>query len=257
MEKRFTLSRGQLHIPCRLTHPDFGPARRCIIGVHGFGASKDTFVLSSIAEEMGLFGAAMICFDLPAHGENIMTDRDLTLENCTDTLLAVAEYAAQQYPQGDICIFASGFGAYVTLLVLEELEQLAGRIRLVLQTPNVRMAESLLAMTGLTEEEFRAKGRVTLDAARKFEVAYSFYQELRSNVALAAYSTPMLLLHGEKDYVVQFEDIANFNRINDLCKLVIIPGADHQFRTEGAWDMVVDLTRDWFEYEQVLLCDWS
>jgi hypothetical protein len=37
----------------------------------------------------------------------------------------------------------------------------------------------------------------------------------------------------------------------------VIPGADHQFLNPGAWDMVVDLTRDWFEFEQVLLCDWS
>jgi hypothetical protein len=38
---------------------------------------------------------------------------------------------------------------------------------------------------------------------------------------------------------------------------VIIPGASHQFKEEGAWDMVLDLTRDWFEYRQVLLMDWD
>jgi len=37
---------------------------------------------------------------------------------------------------------------------------------------------------------------------------------------------------------------------------VVIPGADDQLRGGGQWDMVVDLTRDWFECEQVLLCDW-
>ena len=53
------------------------------------------------------------------------------------------------------------------------------------------------------------------------------------------------------------EDMFNFRRINEGCKLVVIPGADHQFKAPGVWDMVVDLTRDWFEWEQVLLCDWT
>ena len=39
-------------------------------------------------------------------------------------------------------------------------------------------------------------------------------------------------------------------------KLVIIPGASHRFLEEGAWDMVLDLTRDWFEFEQVLVTEW-
>ena len=52
------------------------------------------------------------------------------------------------------------------------------------------------------------------------------------------------------------EDIQHFRRLNDHAKLVIIPGMSHRFTEEGAWDMVLDLTRDWFEYQQVLLTDW-
>ena len=29
------------------------------------------------------------------------------------------------------------------------------------------------------------------------------------------------------------------------------------FLEDGAWDMVLDLTRDWFEFQQVLLADWD
>lgn len=257
MERSFNLTHGEMVIPCKVFEPDFGPVQRCIVGVHGFGGNKDSQILADIAEEMGLFGAATVRFDLPAHGENPLPDRALTLPNCLYTLMAVASWAREQYPQADLCIFATGFGAYVTLLALEDMEFQLGRIRLVLQTPNVRMADSLLAMTGLTEEAFEARGRVALDTARSFEVPYSFYQELKANQAYTSYSTPMLLLHGELDTVVSYEDILNFRRINEQAKLVIIPGAEHRFLRAGAWDMVVDLTRDWFEHEQVLLCDWS
>ena len=65
----------------------------------------------------------------------------------------------------------------------------------------------------------------------------------------------MLILHGEKDAYIRREDIDNFNRINEDARLVIIPGTTHRFLEEGAWDMVLDLVRDWFMYEDVLLCD--
>ncbi len=44
---------------------------------------------------------------------------------------------------------------------------------------------------------------------------------------------------------------------NPSSKLVILPGVSHRFLEDGAWDMVLDLTRDWFEFEQVLCCDWE
>ena len=93
-------------------------------------------------------------------------------------------------------------------------------------------------------------------ATRPFDVTYSFYEELRVNVAMEAYTIPMLILQGEKDDFINMDDIQNFHRINEQSKLVIIPGASHRFLEAGAWDMVLDLTRDWFEFEQVLLSDW-
>ena len=50
-------------------------------------------------------------------------------------------------------------------------------------------------------------------------------------------------------------DILHLRHLNDRARLVVIPGAGHQFQEPGAWDMVLDLTRDWFSFEQVLLAD--
>ena len=95
--------------------------------------------------------------------------------------------------------------------------------------------------------------RATLTAPRPFDITYRFYQELQQNIALTTYPIPMLILHGEEDGYIRSADIQNFHRINEKSELVIIPGASHRFLEEGAWDMVLDLTRDWFEFEQVLL----
>ena len=254
MEKFFTLTRGQLQIPCCLCHPDHGNVRRVVLGVHGFGGSMHDAIQEGIAEEMTLFSSASLRFDFPAHGESPLDSDFFTLSNCADSLLAAACYAREQYPDvEDLCIFASGFGAYITLLCLEELLQMPGRIRLVVQTPSVMMHETLLSMMRLSKETFRALDRRTIPADRPFDVTFDFYEELRQNIVLTTYPIPMLILHGEEDGYIRSADIQNFHRINEKSELVIIPGASHRFLEEGAWDMVLDLTRDWFEFEQVLL----
>lgn len=258
MEKQFLLSQGELKIPCKLSEPEFGGIRRVVLGVHGLGGSARDEIQEGIAEEMEMFYSATLRFDFPAHGESPMDSDGFTLQNCMDTLLTVARYAKEHYPEvEDLCIFATGFGAYVTLIALQDLLEMPGRVKLVVQTPSVRMHETLLAMKGISQPTFRAMDRITFRAARPFDVTYSFYKELQENIALTTYPIPILILHGEDDAYIQMTDIQHFHRINERSKLVIIPGTSHRFLEDGAWDMVLDLTRDWFEFEQVLLSDWE
>ena len=258
MEKSFLLSQGNLKIFGKHNAPDYGDIRRIVLSVHGLGGSTTDVIQEGIAEEMELFYSAVFRFDFPAHGESPMESEDLTLSNCTGSLVAVAEYARQQYPEvEDLCIFASGFGAYVTLIALERLLDLPGKVKLVVQTPAMLMHQTLLAMRRMTEPTLAAMGSTRFTRpARPFDVTYDFYLELRENIALDSYPIPMLILQGEIDGCIDMDHIYQFRRINEDARLVIIPGASHRFQEEGAWDMVLDLTRDWFEFEQVLVTDW-
>ena len=257
MEKEFMLERGELRIPVKVTESDF-EIRRVVLGVHGLGGNTQDDIQTSLAEEMEFFSSVVYRFDFPTHGESPHESEFFTLENCCKTLMAVAEHAKESYPEvEDLCIFATGFGAYITLICLEDLMDLPGKIKLVLQTPSVRMHETLLSMKGITKATLAAMGHMTFTRRRYLDVSYEFYQDLENHVAMITYPIPMLILMGEQDSVIRMEDIQSFARINDQSKLVIIPGTTHRFLEEGAWDMVLDLTRDWFEYEQVLLSDWS
>ena len=257
MERRFVLKDNGLQIPCVLDEPEYCTVRRVIIGVHGFCGSKDSQILVDIAEEMGLFGAATVRFDFPAHGDSPVTDWELSLKQCQATLEAVVRWAKNAYPWVDMGIFATGFGAFVTLVALNDLREIQENIKLVLQTPDLNMSHSLLNMARMTEGAFRDAGRVVIGAtmSRAVEVPFSFYRELQNAMVYYNYGMPMLLLHGELDDVVPMSHLEPFRRFNEQSCLVVIPGADHQFRGAGQWDMVVDLTRDWFQCEQVLLCD--
>lgn len=260
MERSFVLKDNGLQIPCVLEEPEYCTVRRCVIAVHGFTGSKDSKVLVDIAEEMALFGAATVRFDFPAHGSS--PEEELSLQKCLDTITAVAKWAHGVYPFVDMCIFATGFGAVVALAALYELRMIHGRLKIVLQTPNLNMHRTLLDMSGLTEEEFAQKEQITFGGGsfRQMIVPYSFCreveQELEDSILYYNHGLPMLLLHGELDDVVPYSSLEAFRRFNSRSKLVVIPGADHQFHGDGHWDMVVDLTRDWFDFEQVLLCEW-
>ena len=256
MEKRFLITQEDLTIPCILSAPENAPIHRVVLGVHGFGGSARDAIQEALAEEMELFYAATLRFDFPSHGQSPMDSEAFTPENCMASVLAVAQRAKELFPDvEDLCIFATGFGAYVTLAVLPELLELPGNIKLVVQTPSVRMDETLLAMMRVTRETFWAMEKFTFPTARPFHVNYRFYEQLLQHPVLNTYPIPMLILRGDEDTYIRSEDIQNFHRINELSKLVIIPGTSHQFTEDGAWDMVLDLTRDWFEYEQVLLTD--
>lgn len=257
MEKDFVLQQELLSIPVKLTEPNF-EIKRVVVGVHGLGGNSMDFIQTSIAEEMEFFGSAVYRFDFPTHGESPHESEFFTLENCRKSLIAVAEHARRTYPEvEDLCVFATGFGAYITLLCLEELMALPGKLRLVLQTPSVRMHETLLSMKGISKATLAAMGYMSFTRRRHLDVTYEFYRELEENLVMMSYPMPMLILHGEEDNVIRQEDIQSFVRLNEQAKLVIIPGATHRFQEPGAWDMVLDLTRDWFEFEQVLLSDWS
>ena len=258
MEKEIMLSRGDLQIYVKQTEPDFGDIQRVVLSVHGLGGNTEDAIQASIAEEMEIFSSATIRFDFPVHGQSPMTDEAFTLENCRLSLLAAAEYAKEQYPEvEDLCIFATGFGAYMTLITLEELLKLPGKIHLVVQTPSVLMHETLLSMKNISRPTFQAMGEIKFTRRRHLTIKYKFYEDLLENIALVAYPIPMLILHGEYDDFVPMEHIQNLRRLNEDAKLVIIPGASHRFQEEGAWDMVLDLTRDWFEFQQVLVTDWE
>ena len=258
MENRFLLTREDLRIPCIAASPDSGEIQRIVLGVHGFGGSMTDPIQIALAEEMALFSSVSFRFDFPAHGESPMAGEDFTLQNCVRSLVAVARHARELYPQVEnLCIFATGFGAYVTLVALPELLELPGQVRLVVQTPSVQMHKSLLSMLNISRGTLRSMDSITIPTPRPLTVTYRFYRELEDNIVFGPQPSPMLILHGERDSYISQEDIRGFRALNEDSRLVVIPGASHRFLEDGAWDMVLDLTRDWFEFQQVLLMDWD
>ena len=258
MERNILLPWGEMNIPCRVYEPDFSDVDQVVIGVHGFGGNKDSSVLRAVAEEMYFYRTATIVFDFPGHGESAASSLELNLRNCKGCLMAVAELAQELFPHVEkFGLFASSFGAYVGLYALDDLMENLGRMKIVLRAPAVRMNKTFLKLARMDEAQLLKKGRVICGYERKMEIPYSFYEELLKTNVVADYDLPMMILEAELDDLVDAEDVEFFRLLNGKSCLVTIPGAGHRFDHEGEMDMIVDLTRDWFLCEEVLLCEYT
>lgn len=256
MERTIQLSWENLQIPCKLYEPDFDTVDQVIIGIHGFGGSKDSSVLRAVAEEMFFYRTATITFDFPGHGASSVAARELNLRNCRGCLMAVAEHAKALFPHVEkFCIFASSFGAYVALLSMDSLNEQLGTVKVVLRAPAVRMNKTFLKIARMGEEQLLKAGRVICGYERKMEIPYSFYEELLKHNCVADYDMPMMILRAELDDLVDAEDVEFFRLLNGKSRMVTLSGAGHRFDHDGEMDMIVDLTRDWFLCEEVLLCE--
>ena len=258
MERTTMITCSDLQIPCKIFEPGFDEVDQVLIGIHSFGGNKDSDVLSAVAEEMFFYRTATVAFDLPGHGESPMTDRDLNLPNCIRILMAAVDYAKEQFPHVEkFCIFASSFGAYLALVAIDELKEALGRFKFVLRCPAVRMNKTMLKIARMDDRAFMKAGRIVWGYDRKMELGYSFYEQVLMNNAVADHDMPMLILQGDRDEYVDLEDVEFFRLLNGKSRLVIIPNATHRFNHEGDLDMLVDLTRDWYLCEEVLLCEYT
>ena len=156
MIKYFSIER-KYPIKCKAFLPSSGNIRTVILGVHGFAGDKESSMLSELAKYVDQKDGALICFDFPAHGDSDRQENDLTVENCINDLLAVAEWIEDTFPIAEKFIFATSFGGYISLLSLSRLQN----YKVILRAPAVTMPKVLLgSVLKISAEQFEKLGTV-------------------------------------------------------------------------------------------------
>ena len=258
MDQHTILTNGDLQIPIKTYEPDYSDGSQVLIALHGFGGNMHSSVIEAIAEEMSFYNTHTIAFDFPAHGESPMLDTQFNLDTCIRTLSTVVDYAKARWPQAQrFCMLATSFGAYIALLAIDELKEKLGRFKMVLRCPAVRMNKVFLKLIRMDDESLLKRGRVICGYDRKMEIGHSFFEQLQANNAVADHDMPMLILQGDQDELIDLDDIEFFRLLNGKSRLVMLPGATHRFNHEGELDMIIDLARDWYLCEEVLLCEYK
>ena len=243
--QHFSLSR-EYEICCKLFAPDHGDVKNIILGVHGFAGDKESSVLEKLANALSQKQTALICFDFPAHGESPVGEEMLTVENCKKDLCFVMEHITKTYPDANKSVFATSFGGYITLLCAEKL----ANAKLVLRAPAVTMPKVLLDnVLKITAEDFEKANSIRCGFERPIHLPYSFYNELlqQESILDKKISSPILIIHGNRDDIVPLEDVLAFADAQKEACLEIMDGADHRFKNKGELEKIVEITINYLD----------
>ncbi len=232
--KRFCLQRNY-GIMCKLFLPE-NEIKRVVLGVHGFAGDKDSSMLEMLAE--GLTDTALIAFDFACHGESHAGEDMLTVKNCKQDMLTVADYIRSNFPTAERYVFATSFGGFISLQNYGALKD----FKFILCAPAIKMPQILLEnVLKISEKQFADCGTVECGFERKIQLPYIFYSELlgEKDLFLNEYSEPILIIHGDRDDIVPISMITEFAQKHRAVQLEIINGADHRFKNKGEAEAVI------------------
>lgn len=218
--------------------------KEIIIACHGFGGDKESSTIKLLANEMVKNKIGVICFDLPGHGESKVNADELNICNCINDINSVEDYAKNEYRNIPISIFATSFGAYLTLINIARNNKKYKNI--ILRSPAIKMGEIYAnRLLRESEEEYKKRGYTKLGFEREMLIPYNFLEELISNNIFEIYSSfkiPKInIIQGDKDDIAPIEDTIEFvNKHKDNVNLYIIPGADHRMKKTGELQKVME-----------------
>lgn len=240
MRKEYrTVATDRYPISCKSYVAESRPSG-IILGVHGFAGDKESSALRALAAASTEKGISLICFDFPAHGASEVQADELTVKNCMDDLCVLADLCRREHPNEKKYLFATSFGGYIALLCSQKLTD----FNIVLRAPAVTMPEHILTdLLCTTPERYKQIGAMICGFEREINLPYRFYEELQEHrLSDCICDNPMLMIHGDKDDVVPYQDVIAFCSAHKNVELRVMQGADHRFKKSGEIDRVIELT---------------
>lgn len=246
--KAFSIHDGSYNIRCLLYSGDDAP-RRVVIYCHGFAGSKETRTAGRFAEYMlpKYKDMAVLCFDLPCHGEDVR--KKLSLDDCAAYFGAVIRYARETLHAEEVYGYASSFGGYLTLKYAAEN---GNPFRFIaLRSPAVNMYEVMDSLMNDNDRALLAKGKdAQVGFERKVAVSAAFLNELkRADVAswdFKGIADSVLIIHGDKDEVVPIAAVEAFAERNGI-DFIPLPKADHLFSNPKLMTEAIQYIEAFFE----------
>ena len=246
--KAFSIHDAPYNIRCLLYSGD-GETRRAVVYCHGFAGSKETRTAGRFAEYMlpKYKDMAVVCFDLPCHGEDVR--KKLSLADCGAYFGAVVRWAKETLRAEELDCYASSFGGYLALkYVLENGDPFRF---IALRSPAVNMYAVMDSLMTDADRALIAKGReAQVGFDRKIAVGTAFLEELkRADVAstdLGSIADSVLIIHGEKDEVVPIAAVEAFAERNGV-DFIPLPKGDHLFSNPKLMTEAIQYVEAFFE----------
>lgn len=241
----FTTSDG-LKIAGILDFPDNPGSFPLALVLHGFGGTReDSEVWSDILNPLGI---GTLRIDFRGTGESEGKYQEKTLSGFVKDAQAALEYVykLEKADKKKIAIVGHSMGG-TTAILLSSKEP---RIKtLVVTSPAVKPAKTIADL--YDQEDFSKgaeKGSVELrtDGERKL-LNYSFFEDAKTHDVFKEAQQipyPFLIITGEKDDVVMFEDLKKFSSAVKNARIVNLPYSGHNLGEE--WVTAEKAITQWF-----------
>ena len=232
-----------------LAEPD-RPSNRAVILCHGFLSNKDSRTNLRLTQLLVDQGIGTLRFDWFGMGDSGGDFSRITVATCCDQLeRAISLMRDRGYDE--LGLVGSSFGGLLAILAGQRHPELRA---IGLKCPVPDFPETLDHEFGLAGIEEWQRTNYIPDVTGGTEpvaLDFSFYESCREFDAYAAarnIKAPVLIVHGEQDELVPFDQIRQLeDALPGDKELVLLPGADHQFgRPEDFRRMTVHLA-DWMQ----------
>lgn len=207
---------------------------------HGFSSNKNRPAVDIIAKKLLEFSIASVAFDFPSHGRSPVSNAFLSVNNCMQDIICVANYINKKYKVEKVSLFGTSFGGYIILNTLSRFDYKFDKI--VLRSPAINMKDILVKkLIDINIDEYKRSGCVGVGYMKKLEVPYNFYIDLCNNDLLKFNNKirkNILIIHGKQDKTADIKDTYAFMEQNKCyVDLIEIPQADHIMSTKEMFDI--------------------
>ena len=227
---------------------------RIVVACHGFGGDKESSAIKYLAETIYPKNIGLICFDFPGHGKSEVGADKLTISNCINDIDSIETYLKNRFGNEiEINIFATSFGAYITLLKIFTNKTRYNKI--ILRAPAIKMDEIFeKSLLRDSLDTFKKQKVTTLGFERKMVISYNFYEDLKNNKILNKYNNNqhILIIQGTDDDVAPIKDTKEFLSLDpENIELYEIIGADHRMKKKGELEKVIKKADSYLRGEKI------
>jgi dipeptidyl aminopeptidase/acylaminoacyl peptidase len=211
-----------------LSNPTGELSKPIILLVHGHSSNKNTKSLTAISVKLNKKMISSFRIDLYGHGESEGKFEEATVSEAVDSILSAIRYLKEKgYTK--IALVGSSYGGIASTLAASKTHDL---FALVLKSP-VSDYEDLYLWRGESIETWKEKGYRDYPSRNGIlKLNYSFYEDAIKNDAYAiapSITIPTLIVHGNADIEVPFEQSITISKLIPHCNLHIVQGADHTY----------------------------
>jgi uncharacterized protein len=205
-----------------------------LILIHGLGSHKNGKALNPMRDLLNKSNIPYFRIDLFGHGESEGNFKDLTITKAIQSVIHSITYL-ESLGFKKIGIIGSSFGGLASIFAVIEKNINC----LILRSSVIKsQGEIVSKFKEIPIEEWKEKGSIEWIEGKN--LSFKFYEDSKKYDALDIANKikcRTLIIHGNKDHIVPYEDSIEISKKIENSKLVIIENADHKFTEEQNIEM--------------------